>query len=165
MITDLNKEHLYKQPMRRFLALFKSSQFIGLSLIGNTFIILLSIVFYHVEVEQNYLITTWLDSLWFSFATVTTVGYGDIVPVTDAGKIIGIFSMLIGTGLFATYTALFANALLGREFKRMDRKMRMIKKNVDGLKEDFTEEEEELLSVIESLKHQIERLEEKINKK
>jgi voltage-gated potassium channel len=164
MITDLSKEDLYKQPMRRFFQLFKSSQFIGLTLMGNSFIFLLSALFYYVEVDENYLVTTWLDSLWFSFATVTTVGYGDIVPVTDAGKVIGMFSMLIGTGLFATYTALFANALLGREFKKMDRKMRIIKKNVDGLKEDFTEEEEELLTVIENLKVQIERLENKINK-
>lgn len=165
MIRDINTEHLYKQPMRRFFLLIKSSQFIGLTLLGNTFIILLSGVFYFVEVDDNYLVTTWLDSLWFSFATVTTVGYGDIVPMTDAGKIIGIFSMIIGTGLFAAYTALFANALLGREFKKIDRKMRLIKRNVDGLKEDFTEEEEELLTVIETLKDQMERLEDKLNKK
>lgn len=165
MIPNIQDSGSYTQPVKRFFLLFKSRQFIGLTIMGNLFIILLSIVFYHVEVEDNYLITTWLDSVWFSFATVTTVGYGDIVPMTDAGKIIAIFSMLIGTGLFATYTALFANALLGREFKKMDRKMRVIKKNVDGLKEDITEEEEELLLVVENLRDQIERLERKINKK
>ncbi len=155
----------YRQILRRFFLLFKSRQFIGLSLLGNTFIVILSVIFYAVEEHENYLVTDWLDALWFSFATVTTVGYGDIVPMTTAGKIIGIISMLIGTGLFASYTALFANALLGREFRMMDRKMRVIKKNVDGLKEDITEEEEELLEVIITLKDQIEALEKKINRK
>jgi len=153
------------QSLKRFFILFRSPQFLGLTIIGNTFIVFLSIIFYMAEAHENYLITDWLDALWFSFATVTTVGYGDIVPMTTAGKVIGIFSMLIGTGLFATYTALFANALLGREFRMMDRKMRVIKKNVEGLKEDITEEEEELLEVIETLKDQIESLEKKINRK
>ena len=165
MIPEISQHSTYSQPLKRFLLLFRSRQFIGLTVMGNLFIIALSVVFYYVEESENYLVTTWLDSLWFSFATVTTLGYGDIVPMTDTGKIIGMFSMLIGTGLFATYTALFANALLGREFIKMDRKMRVIKKNVEGLKDDISEEEEELLLVVENLKDQIERLERKINRK
>lgn len=165
MLPAINQDFTYSQPFKRLLLLFRSKQFLGLTFLGNAFIFALSIVFYFIEKEDNYLITSWLDSLWWAFATVTTVGYGDIVPMTNLGKIIGMFSMLIGTGLFATYTALFANALLGREFLKMDRKMRVIKKNVEGLKEDMSEEEDELLVVIDNLKEQIEHLERKINRK
>ena len=56
--------------------------------------------------------TTYLDALWWSFATTSTVGYGDIVPVTTWGKILGILLMLIGVALFGIYTALFARAII-----------------------------------------------------
>lgn len=149
MLPEIRRRSTYTAPLRRFLELLKSKQFLGLTLIGNGYIGVLSVVFYAIEKEDNYLITTWLDSLWWAFATVTTVGYGDIVPMTDLGKIMGMASMLIGTGLFASYTALFANALLGREV----------------IKEVVTEEEEELLLVIDNLKDQINRLERKVNRK
>lgn len=54
----------------------------------------------------------YMDALWWSFATATTTGYGDITPVTDAGKILSILLMLAGLGLFSMYTALFAEAIL-----------------------------------------------------
>ena len=41
----------------------------------------------------------YLDSLYFSVATVTTVGYGDFSPVTDVGKIYTIFFSFFGIGM------------------------------------------------------------------
>ena len=47
------------------------------------------------------LIDTLPKALWFSLATLTTVGYGDLYPVTAAGRLIGIVFMLFSTGLLA----------------------------------------------------------------
>jgi voltage-gated potassium channel len=50
--------------------------------------------------------------LWWSFSTATNTGYGDIIPMTFAGKILGILLMLMGMALFAMYTGLFAEVIL-----------------------------------------------------
>lgn len=56
------------------------------------------------ETAPNSNIKTAGDSIWWAFATITTVGYGDYYPVTPEGRIIGIFLMIMGVGLFGTFT-------------------------------------------------------------
>ncbi len=53
--------------------------------------------------QENSLITSLTDSVWWSIATVTTVGYGDIVPHSVPGRIIGMFLMIIGIGIMAAF--------------------------------------------------------------
>ena len=42
----------------------------------------------------------WLDSIYFSVITLTTVGYGDFSPTTSTGKVFTIFYVLAGIGIF-----------------------------------------------------------------
>lgn len=86
--------------------------FILLTLLGNLFIVGFSGIFYFLEFETNPKIHSFLDALWWGFATATTTGYGDITPVTSQGKVLGILLMLSGTALFAMFTALFAETIL-----------------------------------------------------
>lgn len=57
------------------------------------------------------------DALWWSASTITTVGYGDIYPVTFAGRVVGVFTMVVGISTFAVVTAKAAEFLVrtGRE--------------------------------------------------
>jgi voltage-gated potassium channel len=57
-------------------------------------------------------ITTASDAVWYVYVTITTVGYGDQYPVTNAGRILGIIIMTIGVGLFGTITAFLANIFI-----------------------------------------------------
>jgi voltage-gated potassium channel len=57
-------------------------------------------------------ITTAADALWWGIVTITTVGYGDQYPTTGAGRIIGVFLLVAGIGLFSVLTAFIANAFL-----------------------------------------------------
>tara|TARA_Y100000389_G_C17468156_1_gene527677 strand:+ start:5398 stop:6105 length:708 start_codon:yes stop_codon:yes gene_type:complete len=51
------------------------------------------------------------DSLWWSIVTLTTVGYGDAFPITVGGKIFTSIIVIIGLGIIAVPTGLFASAL------------------------------------------------------
>lgn len=91
-------------------------QFIGLA--GAAAVVLAGgTVFYHL-VEKF----SWLNSIFFCVTTLTTVGYGDIVPTTDAGKIFTIFYILIGIGIVATFAnTLIQRAMLKRQYRRSQR--------------------------------------------
>lgn len=52
------------------------------------------------------------DAMWWSVATVTTVGYGDLYPITLGGRVFTFFVMLASLGLVAVPTGIFATALL-----------------------------------------------------
>lgn len=57
-------------------------------------------------------ITNFIDAIWWSMATMTTVGYGDIVPVTTEGRIVAMALMLFGVALIGTVTASLASYLV-----------------------------------------------------
>lgn len=66
--------------------------------IGTLVIILIGAVAYHYIEGWS-----WLDSIYFSLVTITTLGFGDITPVTTAGKIFTIFYIIVGVGLILTF--------------------------------------------------------------
>ena len=51
-----------------------------------------------------------IDSLWWSVATLTTVGYGDVYPITAGGKIFTFFILLIGLGIVSVPAGLISSA-------------------------------------------------------
>lgn len=55
---------------------------------------------------------TWLDSIYFSVVTISTVGFGDFSPETSAGKIFTIFYIIIGLGIFVAAVTTVADAIL-----------------------------------------------------
>ena len=57
------------------------------------------------------------DGIWWAFVTICTVGYGDKVPLSDGGKIIGIFLMISGIGLLSMLTATVASVLVEQKMK------------------------------------------------
>lgn len=57
------------------------------------------------------------DSLWWSFVTTTTVGYGDISPATNAGRIIASILMLVGIGFVGMLTGTIATYFLNDKRK------------------------------------------------
>ncbi len=52
------------------------------------------------------------DALWWSMTTITTVGYGDRFPVSTEGRLVAVFLMVAGGGLFGTFTAVVSMMFL-----------------------------------------------------
>jgi voltage-gated potassium channel len=70
------------------------------------------IAFYAVEGDVNPSLRSPLDAAWWGITTMTTVGYGDISPVTPEGRLVASGLMLVGIGLFGAITAIVTNTLL-----------------------------------------------------
>lgn len=57
-------------------------------------------------------ITTAADALWYTIVTISTVGYGDQYPVTESGRLLGTLIIVVGVGIFGTFTGYLANFFL-----------------------------------------------------
>jgi voltage-gated potassium channel len=57
-------------------------------------------------------ITTASDALWYTIVTISTVGYGDQYPVTEFGRLCGTVIIVVGVGIFGTFTGYLATVFL-----------------------------------------------------
>ncbi len=63
---------------------------------------ILVVIFYKVEINQpGSGIEDFSDVIWWSIVTITTVGYGDIVPVSESGRMVGFIFLLLSLGTYA----------------------------------------------------------------
>jgi voltage-gated potassium channel len=78
-------------------------------------------------------IETFGDALWWSFATVTTVGYGDRFPVTTTGRLVAVVLMLAGIALLGVVTASLASWLIERVQQVEDESQTATRRDVAAL--------------------------------
>lgn len=71
----------------------KDEQYRSLILATALVLVIGTVVYHYLEGW------TWLDSLYFSVITLSTIGYGDFSPQTDLGKVFTILYIIVGVGL------------------------------------------------------------------
>ncbi|MFN6944993.1 MAG: ion transporter [Cytophagaceae bacterium] len=73
-------------------------------------LILVSCVMFHIENKaQPEAFRSIPETMWWGIATLTTVGYGDVYPITKAGKLLAAVVAILGIGLFALPTGIIAS--------------------------------------------------------
>ena len=70
-------------------------------------LLLIGSLFYHFHEGWRF-----IDAAYFSVTTLTTVGYGDLHPTTDLGKIFTIFYIILGIGILLSFINLFAEKMI-----------------------------------------------------
>ena len=105
--TKLIYEHINRNK--------KQSALTSVALISFLMVVFSSIAILQFEKDINSNIKTAEDAIWWSYVTITTVGYGDKFPVTTEGRIIGAILMTTGVGIFGTFTALVSSWFIDKK--------------------------------------------------
>lgn len=89
-------------------------------LFRSSFYLLLILIFsgtmFYASIEG----LRWIDALYLSVVTLTTLGYGDLHPVTDAGKVFTIFYLFTGMGVVITVVTRLGRAMFHESATKQD---------------------------------------------
>lgn len=90
---------------------------------------------YLVEHGQNKAIASPSDALWWAIVTATTVGYGDVSPVTSEGRVLAVILMLTGIGVIGVFTATLASFFVEGQTDApdLDAKLSQIEQKLDSM--------------------------------
>lgn len=88
------------------------SAFTAAAFVSIVMVAFSSIAIIQLENSPDANITTPEDAIWWSFVTITTVGYGDKYPISGGGRILAVVLMTCGIGLFGTFTGFVASWFL-----------------------------------------------------
>lgn len=104
----------YTSALDRIVLAIKSikAELMIFSIINICFIYLAAVLVYHAEhATGSNMFSSMFDALWWATVTFTTIGYGDIYPITPIGKMITAVLSMMGLGIVAIPTGLISAAL------------------------------------------------------
>jgi voltage-gated potassium channel len=90
-------QHVFKNKIQGTLT--------SVAIIAVLMLLFSSVAILQFETDPKSNIKTAEDAIWWSYVTITTVGYGDKFPVTTEGRVVAVILMTVGVGLFGTFTA------------------------------------------------------------
>lgn len=99
------------------------------------------------------------DGIWYAWVTMSHVGYGDVVPTSFLGRLLGGFLIVFGLGMYALFTASFSAALIGRDLTDVRKEMSSVEKETSHLER----EESLVLKELARLHQRLDRLEANLN--
>lgn len=117
------------------LAKRRQSTLLAATLLALVLIIASSTAVLHFEDTPESMIRTAEDALWWAFATITTVGYGEFYPVTAEGRVIAAILMTAGIGLFGAFSAAIAAWFLVPEDEATDAEIAGMREEIRLLRE------------------------------
>ncbi len=113
----------------------RQSTLLAASLLALVLITASSTAILHFETAGDANIKTAENALWWAFATITTVGYGEFYPVTAEGRLIAAILMTAGVGLFGAFSAALAAWFLIPENEATDAEIAAMREEMQRLRE------------------------------
>lgn len=107
------------------------------SLVAFMLITFCSIAILHFESGPDANIQSADDAVWWAFATITTVGYGDRYPTTDEGRLVAVMLMTAGVGLFGTFSGFLASWFVGGEDESINIELVALRHEIASLRKEI----------------------------
>lgn len=145
----LNMFHFYRSS--RVMKLLKNMgkeiwyEMMIIFIISIQCLLISGVIFYALEHGTNKNVKSIFDGIWWAVVTLTTIGYGDIYPVTFGGRIVAMVLALVGIGLVALPTGILTSG-----FIRALRSEKKISQLVDNIEEE-EKEQDEILERVEEI--------------
>jgi voltage-gated potassium channel len=136
-IIRILKLKRYSLSLDMVLAVFKEkkNELLTTILISQIVLLIAATLMYYIEGDENPSFPNIIETLWWAVVTMTTVGYGDVVPVTGMGKILNGIIALIGIGVVALPTSILSAGFLEKIQK--DKRVRDQHANPDVYAYDY----------------------------
>lgn len=155
----LNMFHFYRSS--RVIRLLKDMgreiwyEMLIIFIISIQCLLISGVIFYALENGVNSNVNSIFDGIWWAVVTLTTIGYGDVYPITFGGRILAIILALIGIGLVALPTGILTSG-----FIRALRSEKKISQLADNIEEE-EKEQDEILERVKEIENTIKKTEKK----
>lgn len=103
---------LWRRLVRRYDVPLPSGALASIGIVTVAMWFASAAAFYELEAGQNEQVQTFSDALWWSITTLSTVGYGDKYPVSFGGRVVAVFTMVLGIGLLGAVAATTASVVV-----------------------------------------------------
>lgn len=139
------------RPVRPLIVVLRQTRILHRKAVAGAFvaalmaIVVATLIVAGAERQGEGPISDWDTALWWSVATITTVGYGDVVPITAVGRVVGSVLMIVGIGVFGVLTANVAAWFVWQdrdeEQGQILAKLEMLNEEVKSLRERLKDSE------------------------
>ena len=115
----------YFEPLRMIMAVIKAQRAILATVLGLAFfyVFITALIMFNAEQPINpntgdYLFNNFFDAFYWAACTLTTVGYGDIYPISTTGRVISIISSVVGIAIIALPSGIITAGYMEEARKR-----------------------------------------------
>jgi len=149
---------VFEQVFEDVIIVLNRNRFGMVLIVAAIFIIISGSIFSNIEDID------FEEGLWYALVTVTTVGYGDVVPHTESGHIFGALLIMLGVVLFSLVTANISAFLVGAEQKKIERDiLNLVQAMEINIEKQSIENEQHVTKMITEISSRLYEVEQKIN--